>query len=202
VPMASQPYLLYLHGFLSSPASAKAQQARDYCQSRGLELDVPLINQPPTAAIEALRSRLSEGLARHGDAALIGSSLGGYYATYLAQAFDLPAALVNPAVYPYRLLQDYLGEQRNIYSGEVQQVTAEQVKELRAIEVETLRQPENFLVMLQTGDETLDYREAPAKYAGAQLEITQGGDHSFQGFERQLPRILDFLLSRNRAKAR
>ena len=114
----------------------------------------------------------------------------------------MPAALVNPAVYPYRLLQDYLGEQRNIYSGEVQQVTAEQVKELRAIEVETLRQPENFLVMLQTGDETLDYREAAAKYAGAQLEITQGGDHSFQGFERQLPRILDFLLSRNRAKAR
>lgn len=199
---ASQPYLLYLHGFLSSPASAKAQQARDYCQSRGLALDIPLINQPPAEAIATLRARLSEGLARYGEAALIGSSLGAYYATYLAQAYGLRAALINPAVYPYRLLQDYLGDQRNVHTGEVQRVTAEQVEQLRAIEVPELQRPENFLVLLQTGDETLDYRQAAAKYASSQLEITQGGDHSFQGFECQLPRIMEFLLSRNSAKAR
>ncbi len=200
--MASQPYLLYLHGFLSSPDSAKAQQALAYCRSRGLELDIPLINQAPAQAMKMLHRRLGEGLARHGEAALIGSSLGGYYATSLAQAYGLRAVLINPAVKPYLLLQDYLGEQRNVHSGEVQLVTTAQIEELRSIEVTELRQPENFLLMLQTGDETLDYRQAAEKYAQAELFIEPGGDHSFQGFDRQLPRILDFLLSRNEAKAR
>jgi predicted esterase YcpF (UPF0227 family) len=133
---------------------------------------------------------------------LIGSSLGGYYATYLANHYGLRAALINPAVRPYLLLRDYLGEQRNYHTGAVHEVTEAQMQELLDIEVKELAAPENFLVMLQTGDETLDYREAATKYAESRLKIHEGGDHSYQGFDDELPQLFAFLLSRTASKAR
>ncbi|MDA9870764.1 metallophosphoesterase [Gammaproteobacteria bacterium] len=196
------PYVLYLHGFLSSPQSLKAKQALTYCQQQGIEIDIPALTEGPAATIAALRERLEAGIARTGGAVLIGSSLGGYYATYLANHYELRAALINPAVRPYLLLRDYLGEQRNYHTGAVHEVTEEQMQELLDIEVETLATPENFRVMLQTGDETLDYAEAAAKYAESSLHIYQGGDHSYQGFDNELPQLFAFLLSRTATKAR
>ena len=196
------PYALYLHGFLSSPQSLKAKQALTYCQQQGIEIDIPALTEGPAATIAALRERLEAGIARTGGAVLIGSSLGGYYATYLANHYGLRAALINPAVRPYLLLRDYLGEQRNYHTGAVHEVTEEQMQELLDIEVETLATPENFRVMLQTGDETLDYTEAATKYAESSLHIHQGGDHSYQGFDNELPQLFAFLLSRTATKAR
>ena len=196
------PYVLYLHGFLSSPQSAKAKQALTYCQQQGIEIDIPALTEGPAATIAALRERLEAGIARTGSAVLIGSSLGGYYATYLANHYGLRAALINPAVRPYLLLRDYLGEQRNYHTGAVHEVTEAQMQELLDIEVKELAAPENFLVMLQTGDETLDYREAATKYAESRLKIHEGGDHSYQGFDDELPQLFAFLLSRTASKAR
>lgn len=196
------PYVLYLHGFLSSPQSAKAKQALTYCQQQGIEIDIPALTEGPAATIAALCERLEAGIARTGSAVLIGSSLGGYYATYLANHYGLRAALINPAVRPYLLLRDHLGEQRNHHTGAVHEVTEAQMQELLDIEVKELAAPENFLVMLQTGDETLDYREAAAKYAESRLKIHEGGDHSYQGFDDELPELFAFLLSRTATKAR
>lgn len=198
----STPYVLYLHGFLSSPQSLKAKQALIYCQQQGIEIDIPALTEGPAATIAALRERLEAGIARTGGAVLIGSSLGGYYATYLANHYGLRAALINPAVRPYLLLRDYLGEQRNYHTGALHEVTEEQMQELLDIEVESLATPENFRVMLQTGDETLDYTEAASKYAQSSLNIHQGGDHSYQGFDNELPQLFAFLLSRTATKAR
>ena len=196
------PYILYAHGFLSSPQSAKAQQTLAYCNAQGWDIEIPFLDKGPAASIAQLRGHLERGLARHGSAVLLGSSLGGYYATRLADEFGLHAALINPAVRPYLLLRDRLGVQTNFHTGEQHHVTEDQLQELLDIEVVDLRTPERFLVLLQTGDETLDYREAAQKYAQSALRISEGGDHSFQGFEQALPAVFDFLLSRNAPKAR
>ena len=100
------------------------------------------------------------------------------------------------------LLRDYLGEQRNYHTDAVHEVTEKQMQELLDIEVETLATPEKFRVMLQTGDETLGYAEASAKYSESSLHIHQGGDHSYQGFDNELPQLFAFLLSRTATKAR
>lgn len=199
---AEGPYVLYLHGFLSSPQSVKARQTLAYCEKQGIEIDIPFLKEGPAASLAMLRERLRRGLNRHGSAVLIGSSLGAYYATALADEFGLRAALINPAVRPYLLLRDYLGEQKNHYSDDIQLVTEAQMQELLDMEVQSLARPQNFLVMLQTGDETLDYREAAEKYAASKLLIHEGGDHSYVGFEQELPQVFAFLLSRNGSKAR
>ena len=196
--MSEVASVLYLHGFLSSPESDKAQQALAYCARRGIEIDIPFLKHGPAATLAMLRRRVQQ----RSNVVLIGSSLGGYYATALAQEFGLRAALINPAVRPYLLLRDYLGLQKNYHRDDTQLVTEGQMQELLDMEVRALENPENFMVMLQTGDETLDYREAVAKYAGAKLVVHEGGDHSYRGFERELPDVMAFLLSRNEPKAR
>ncbi len=123
---------------------------------------------------------------------LIGSSLGGYFSTYFSEKYQLPAVLVNPAVMPYSLLADYIGEQTNPYTGEVYQVSSEHMSDLKRLEQQEIDQ-KNYQVMVQTGDEVLDYRQAVQKYAQSQLIVQEGGDHSFLNFEKMLPNIVNFL---------
>ena len=122
---------------------------------------------------------------------LVGSSLGGYYATVLAERHGLKAVLINPAVRPWRFMEHYLGPQRNHHTGESWILTEAHVEAMRAQEVAAPADPERFHVWLQTGDETLDYRDAERYYGGCTLRIEQGGDHGFQGFHRQLPLLLE-----------
>lgn len=185
--------LIYLHGFNSSPDSFKARFLKDYLSRRGAEKRclVPALSHQPAVALASVQQLIEQYL----DAAeitLIGSSLGGYYATRLAEQYGLRAVLINPAVYPYRLLQDYLGMNRNYYSGAEYEMKPEYIQQLLAMEVVRISQPERYLVLLQTADETLDYRDAAHKYAQAQLCIEQGGSHSFENFERVIPQILEF----------
>lgn len=192
----TEAHILYLHGFLSSPQSTKAQQTVAYCKQRGMAdaITVPLMLDGPAATIEQLESIIADLAIEN--LGLMGSSLGGYYSTYLAEKYDLPAVLINPAVQPFELWQEHLGEHKNYYVDHVHQVTREHIDELRALYCDKLNHAENFMVMLQTADEVLDYRLAEAKFAKSRLEIQQGGDHSFQNFAAELPGIFDFLLSR------
>jgi len=129
----------------------------------------------------------------HRPTLLIGSSLGGYYATWLAERHGVKAALINPAVSPWRYLErEFLGWHRNLYTGEEYEVTPRQVESLRRLEVERLSRPRDFLLLAQTGDEVLDYRLAVEKYAGARQVIEEGGSHAFDNFEAVLPLIFDF----------
>jgi hypothetical protein len=186
--------VIYLHGFLSSPQSHKAQQTLDFAKQYypDLSLEIPALANYPVQAQEVIE----EVVKRHAgkQCCFIGSSLGGYLSTYMVQKLGGKAVLINPAVKPYELLADYLGEQVNPYSQQSFKLTKTHIDELIALDVPLVSHCERFWVLLQTADETLDYRQAEHKYQGAKMTIEQGGDHSFQDFERFLPDIFRFLL--------
>ena len=194
--MPVKPYVLYLHGFLSSPQSLKAQQTLAYCLELGLgeRITIPQMSDGPAQTIEQLKA-LVEQISPE-NLVLMGSSLGGYYATYLAELYQAPAVLINPAVRPYELWESHLGENRNYYSDEVHVVTREHIDELRQIDVASLSNPSNFQVFLQTGDETLDYRQAIEKFSADQCVVRENGSHSYDDFDQELPAMFDFFLSR------
>jgi predicted esterase YcpF (UPF0227 family) len=182
--------LLYLHGFTSGPQSHKAQALGARMRERGLS-DRFLSPQLPAAPAEAIA--LAEDLvARHGVTTVVGSSLGGYYSTWLAEKFDLKAVLVNPAVVAHLSLQKYIGPQRWLYTGESFDFTMDHVEQLRAIAVPALAKPERFWLLVEEGDETLDYRDAVRRYAGARQTVLPGGDHSFTRWNDYLDPIIDY----------
>ncbi len=182
--------LLYLHGFNSAHSSHKAQVLQAHLDrlGRGAQFVAPDLPHRPAQAMVLVESLLAQMPSKP---TLVGSSLGGYYATYLAERHGLRAVLINPAVAPYRLLAPLLGPQRNYYTSETYELTAQHLAELQALEVETLH-PEHYFLLVQTGDELLDYRAAVARYAGAKQCVIPGGDHSFQQFENYLDEILAF----------
>ena len=188
--------MLYLHGFLSSPQSLKARQTLSYCAAAGLgkNITIPQLSHGPAETIAQLHALIGEIDSEH--LVLMGSSLGGYYATSLSEFYQAPAVLINPAVRPYDLWESHLGENRNYYSDEVHIVTREHIGELRQIDVNSLSHPKNFKVFLQTGDETLDYRQALEKHGAGQCVVHENGSHSYDDFERELPVMFDFFLSR------
>ncbi|MHB9799395.1 YqiA/YcfP family alpha/beta fold hydrolase [Pseudomonas sp. MT3] len=181
---------LYIHGFNSSPASQKARQFVAALQRLGLdaEVRVPALHHHPRQAVAQLESVLAE----LGQPLLIGSSLGGYYATCLAERHGLKAVLVNPAVAPHRLFDGQLGPQTNYYSGEAWELTRDHIQALAELEVPAPTDGSRYQVWLQTADETLDYRAAERYYRACALRIEAGGDHSFQRFVSHLPALLAF----------
>lgn len=184
--------IVYLHGFNSSPASGKARQIAGYMASLGrlAEYDCPALPNSPREAIARIEAGLA-GLAPE-SVTLVGSSLGGFYATYLAETHGFKAVLVNPAVHAHRLLRQALGPQTHWHSGEKWVLTETHLAELAALDRVSITRPERYLLLVQTGDEVLDYREAVTYYAGARQIVEQGGDHGFAGFERYLPTLLEF----------
>ena len=128
----------------------------------------------------------------HTPPTVVGSSLGGYYATHLAERHGLKALLVNPAVSPHRMFDGYLGTQKNLYTDETWELTQDHVTALAELEVPAPQDAARYQVWLQTGDETLDYRLAQQYYRACALRIQAGGDHGYQGFAQQLPALLCF----------
>ena len=195
-PLSREPFYLYLHGFLSSPLSKKAQQTVQYCRQLGQEshILVPTLSNCPADTIEELEAIIESQKSRA--VALLGSSLGGFYATYLAEKFDLPAVLINPAVRPADYWETHLGGHKNYYSDKVHTVTNQHIEELKLLDRASLSNPDNFWVLLQKGDETLDYRRAVEKYGESHCLVRENGSHSYDDYEAELPAIFDFLLSR------
>ncbi len=185
--------ILYLHGFNSSPDSHKASVLLAYMKQSGLgdRIDIPAIPAVPSEAVSLLKQHAEQILDRH-DLSLVGSSLGGFYATWLAEEYHCPAVLINPAVRPHELLRKYLGENRNYYTDERWTLDESHIEQFRKLYVETLSSPERYLLMLQTGDLTLDYRDALEKYNGCTAIVEEGGSHEFSGFESHLDKILSF----------
>jgi predicted esterase YcpF (UPF0227 family) len=182
--------IVYIHGFNSSPASFKARVLGEALAQRApaMAFVAPALPHSPAAA-----ARLLDALAlAHPRALLVGSSLGGYYATVLAERHALRAVLVNPAVRPYDLLDGHIGPQKNFHTGEAYEFTAAHVDELRALEVASIT-PQRYLLMVETGDELLDYRQAVARYRGAQQCVIEGGDHGFSDFAGHLDLIWNFM---------
>jgi predicted esterase YcpF (UPF0227 family) len=181
--------LIYIHGFNSSPASSKAQLLKTRLEAlgRGAEFGAPALSHSPAQAAAQL-----DALAlRHPGMALVGSSLGGYYATWLAEKRGLKAVLLNPAVRPYELLRDHVGPQQNFHTGERYEFTARHVEELRALEVAAIT-PARYLLIAATGDEVLDYRSAVVRYRGCRQIVIEGGDHGLTAFADYLDIVLRF----------
>ncbi len=188
-----RPLLIYIHGFLSSSLSAKAQETRHYLEQQALPIEFvapELSNYPLTAYQQLLQVIESQPLRKIG---LIGSSLGGFMATALAEQYGLRAVLVNPAVNPHKLIAGFLGEQFNPYTEQHFVLDQRHVQQLQRLQVQRITQPANIKVLLQTGDETLDYRQAVSYYQGCLQVVEQGGDHRFQHFDQHLAQAIEFL---------
>lgn len=183
--------IIYLHGFNSSPNSHKAHvlATRMAELGRADELCIPTLPHWPAQAIADVVAILESA---HAPVSLIGSSLGGYYATWLAERFSLAAVLINPAVKPYRLLTDHLGPQQNPYTGEAYRLTSQHLEQLQAIDVAHISEPARYLALLQSDDEVLDYRQAQALYGAARCRVSEGGAHAFAGFESVVDDVLSF----------
>ncbi len=183
--------IVYLHGFNSSPASHKAQVMQQHMEGRGLAqlYACPALPDTPAEAIRAIEQAIEGHDPR--ELTFIGSSLGGYYATYLAEKLGCHAVLINPAITPHIGLEAYLGTQKNLHTGEPYELTRAHLEGWRALAAERI-DPERYLLLLETGDEVLDWRKAARKYEGARTVIRDGGDHSLRSFPEHIGRILAF----------
>ena len=185
-------FILYIHGFNSSPASEKAQQFQSFCQQHGnVDIVIPELSHDPEQALSQLQ-RLIENAAGNIHL-LVGSSLGGYYATWLSEKYNCRAALVNPAVSPVKNLgEEFLGTQKNYYSGIEYEFTREYALFLDTLDINPVTSPENFLLLVQTGDEVLDYHLAVERYQGSVQIVQKGGSHRFEEFEAMFGPMMEF----------
>ncbi|GAA0361373.1 esterase YqiA [Bowmanella denitrificans] len=191
----TEKVLIYLHGFLSSPQSHKASLVADYMatHARHIRMECPQLANFPEQALAQARALASQ--YKDAELAFIGSSMGGFLATHLVNEFGGRAVLINPAVNPHILLSGLLGQHQNPYTQEQFTLDGQHVKQLQALAVQGIKQPDAFWVLLQQGDETLDYRWAEQLYQHGHLSIEANGSHAFDGFERYLPQIVDFLFN-------
>lgn len=183
--------LIYLHGFRSGPQSEKATRLREHMSSRGLahEFWGEQLQWSPSEAIEQV-GRVIE--ASRTPVTLVGSSLGGHFATVLAQNYDAKAVLVNPCVLSHVTLEPYLGKQTMIYTKEVHELTREHLAQMAAQEIAHITRPERYWLLAEKGDELLDYRDAVAMYAGAKQTVLEGGNHGFTRWNEYLDEVLTF----------
>jgi predicted esterase YcpF (UPF0227 family) len=177
--------IVYLHGFNSSAQSHKAQVLARYLEERGLAAQYACPDLPPHPA-EAIRA-----IEAFADACFIGSSLGGFYATWMAEKHGARAVLINPAIDPHVGLRSYLGPQSNLHTGEPYELTEAYLRAWKDLYLPRVT-PSRYLLLVETGDEVLDYRRAVERYAGAEQIVVPGGDHSLASFPQHLPRILQF----------
>ncbi len=194
--MLSAPttHLLYLHGFRSSPQSFKARRLAAWLAEHRSDVRwwCPQLPPSPREAMALLQEGTAGWPADH--STVLGSSLGGFYATAVAEATGWPAVLLNPAVNPARDLAAYIGEQTHFHTPKERfYFRAEYVDELRALTVPAITRPERYLAVIAKGDELLDWREMQARYAGANIHLLDGGDHALSDFETHLPPLLKFL---------
>jgi predicted esterase YcpF (UPF0227 family) len=189
-------HVIYLHGFCSSKASLKAQLVKQFVEQHDKHtlylIDLPFA---PIEAMKLVESHIAS--LRDDEWGLIGSSLGGFYATHLSEKHNKKAVLINPAVYAHELLAGLLGENQNYHSGEVFNFTEEHLQQLTDMHLPNLKRASNFLLLTQTGDEVLDFQKGVDYYQGSEQMVIDGGDHAFADYEQYLEKTFEFLTNTN-----
>ncbi|WP_349928224.1 YqiA/YcfP family alpha/beta fold hydrolase [Acinetobacter sp. A1-4-2] len=187
--------IIYLHGFQSSALSIKGQQIKDYCQQQGnVQVHLPDLNMPP----EQTMAHLAAMIENLDQVVLVGSSLGGFYATQLVAKYGVPAVLINPAMRPWQLFRDLFGSDQIPYVVNAEwTLDHTHLDQLEQMAVPFVQDADKILVLLQQGDEVLDYREAQRYYSNASHQsmlITEAnGNHAMENFADKIPMALQFL---------
>ena len=186
-------HLVYLHGFRSSPQSTKARKVADWVRNHRPDLHwwCPQLPPSPREAMDMVMRGIADWPAER--MAVIGSSLGGFYATVVAERSGCPAVLLNPAVEPARDLVAHVGETTAWHSDEPFFFRAEFVGELRELRPANITRVQRYLALIAKGDEVLDWHEMAARYAGCHIDLIEGGDHALTDFDAHWPRIVRFL---------
>jgi len=172
--------IIYVHGFASSGFGGKATFFKKYY---GDDIYCPTLSHIPQLALDTLEQLIKTQLKNNEKIHLIGSSLGGFYSIYLANKYNLKAVLINPAIFPYKTL-DKIGQATHYFDMSTFEVTQTHLDFLKNLDVKLPHNEKNFLLLLQKGDETLNYEEAVLKLENSKMIIEEGGTHSFEGIER------------------
>ncbi len=187
--------VLYIHGFASSGKGHKGRVILKYFGEKAMVPSLPYI---PDLALDTLRQITEHTLRSKESLFLIGSSLGGFYATYLSETYDLPAVLINPSVEPWKTLASHTGMVTNFFDLCSFEWCERHLKQLQRAHISTISKPDNFLLLLQKGDETLDYMVAKKWFEGAKMVVEDGGSHAFESFESHLKDIETFFNSKEK----
>jgi predicted esterase YcpF (UPF0227 family) len=192
--MAALSHVLYLHGFRSSPLSAKAQLMGAWMRTHQPDVRwwCPQLPPSPREAMALVFEQLASWPIER--MAVVGSSLGGFYATVVAERTGCRAALLNPAINPARDLAGHIGDLTSFHDPDDHfYFRAEYVTQLRLLTPRAITRPERYFAVIAKGDEVLDWREMTARYAGATVRLLEGGDHALSDFDSHLPALLEFL---------
>lgn len=194
--------VVYLHGFRSSPQSMKAQKTQAAFARLGWSdrLWTPMLPASPASALTRVEDKLAEWISESSCLALgdnvvfVGSSLGGYYATVLGERYPKArVVLLNPAVVPYRDLENQLGRRQIYFSEDEIDFVPAYLDELRQMEVHSLHNPGRYLLFAASGDEVLSFEAMVSRYAGAYQCQINGSDHALSDYDQWLPMIMTFL---------
>jgi predicted esterase YcpF (UPF0227 family) len=173
----------------------KASMLGDYLRNYAADIGyrVPALHHRPAHAMDQILAECAP--VAPADLTLVGSSLGGFYATVAAERLGCRAALLNPAVHPHTHFARYLGPQKNLYTGAQFVLTEDHVNDLRVMDPPAITRPQRYWLFVETGDEVLDYRQAVGYYAGALQDVVRGGDHALVSFPERIPDIVDWAAS-------
>ncbi|WP_260070834.1 YqiA/YcfP family alpha/beta fold hydrolase [Pseudoduganella flava] len=188
--------ILYLHGFRSSPLSMKGRLLGERMAQlgRAAEYLAPQLPASPRLAIEQAQALVADVPASEiaNELAIVGSSLGGYYATWLAERLGCRAVLLNPAVTPLVDLEKYVGMTTMYHSGEPFEFKRDYIDELQDLAVPAISRPDRYFLVAATGDEVLDWRDMVAHYPGARHRVINGSDHGISEFAQYVDEVLAF----------
>jgi predicted esterase YcpF (UPF0227 family) len=187
--MKNKDLIIYVHGWNSFEGARKATLLKELINNQHFEVISITLESHPRNAIAQL-SKLIELEMAHRNVHLIGSSLGGYYSTYLSEKYNLKAVMINPAVWAYKIFENNRGDNENPNTGEKYFIDQEWIDSLEEIFIADLKFKSNFLVLLQTADETLDYRYAEKYFDGTNIVTDEGGSHSYDNLESKIASIL------------
>ena len=181
--------IIYIHGFGGSGQGIKSRAFREYFKSINEPFISPSLSYIPELAI----STLEELIESYKNVTLIGSSLGGYYSIYLSQKYNIKAVLINPSIYPYVTLNNYRGDARSFYDESSFKWSSNHITMLDKFKTKAPKE-ELLMLLLQKGDELLDYQKALDYLPRSMHIVEDGGDHSFVDIKRQFKKVSDFLL--------
>jgi len=184
--------ILYFHGFASSSDSNKAKALKGYISKnyRDAEIIIPDLDNNFKSAVGQIHKLIDSA---KNPIVFMGSSLGGYYASYFSTKLKTKSVLINPAIPPLKDFEMYLGKNENYSTGEKFIITSEDIRYIRKISYKKYANAGNTYVLLESGDEVLNYKETAKYFRGSYIDIIYGGSHSYESFENKLKNIVNFI---------